>query len=253
MNSTQQINNQVKEAGWQFPNYLYNCLSSSQQSFVVDEFTGKRTLANYKKRLQHLGFEEMDNVLDAGCGMGQWSYALAQLNKNVEGVDIDAGRLIVATELAKNGGLTNVNFQNSGLEQLPFADNSFDAVFSYSVIMFTHMPSSFNEFYRVLKPGGKMYVMTDLWKWYFKLLKKDKKSIIPIALMLIRTIMGSKRKILFGKNWFVKQIKKAGFSTIECYKEGDATFNFNQSEEAKVAFYPNETIEDLLEVIAIKN
>ena len=54
-----------------------------------------------------------------------------------------------------------VTTEASGAEVLPFADGSFDLVFGHAILH--HLPDlqeSFNEFYRLLKPGGTIAFAT---------------------------------------------------------------------------------------------
>src|SRR6185295_5240606 len=45
-------------------------------------------------------------------------------------------------------------------EKLNFPDNTFDVIYSFGVIHHTpDMPQAAREIYRVLKPGGKIYIM----------------------------------------------------------------------------------------------
>lgn len=50
-------------------------------------------LDKYTDRLQAIGFAEHEHVLDAGCGYGQWSLALAGMNQAVSACDISPLRV----------------------------------------------------------------------------------------------------------------------------------------------------------------
>ena len=58
-------------------------------------------------------------------------------------------------------------FSYKNLEEIVFEDNFFDAIFSYKVMHYTNQSEVLNEFFTILKPGGKLNVMVDLWRWYF--------------------------------------------------------------------------------------
>ena len=64
-----------------------------------------------------------------------------------------------------------VDIENSNL---PFEDNSFDYVFSKSVIEHLYHPEKlFSEIYRVLKPGGTVITMCPAWEYNYKIFYED--------------------------------------------------------------------------------
>lgn len=121
-------------------------------------------LSKYKQRLACIGFDEFETVLDAGCGFGQWSFALAETAKSVEAIDTDEDRIQAAERLGKD--IPNVNFRTASLEDLPFEDESFDGVFCYSTIYYTDVCRSLKELCRVLRKGGYIYVSSNGLGWY---------------------------------------------------------------------------------------
>src|SRR4051812_49116178 len=87
-------------AGWRVPGALVAELSEYERDFLRIEMTGLRTRDYYAQRLKMIGFSGDGRVLDAACGIGQWSIALGEVFQNVDGVDINSGRLAVARALA---------------------------------------------------------------------------------------------------------------------------------------------------------
>ena len=65
--------------------------SDSEKSFFQRIYSDG--IIKYKRRLQAIGFSGEEMVLDAGCGYGQWSLALSELNKNVESLDFSKKRI----------------------------------------------------------------------------------------------------------------------------------------------------------------
>jgi len=93
-------------------------------------------------------------TLEVGFGSGALLRALAARGNDVYGVD--AGRDIV--ENAKAQGFTNVFHVDVSEEDLPFDDDSFDAVYCYEV--FEHLTNPhrlFFEIRRVLKSGHRLF------------------------------------------------------------------------------------------------
>ena len=97
-------------------------------------------------------------VLDAGCGSGRWTYAMASLGAVVVAVDLtDSG---VAAAHAATLDRDNVVVLQASLFQLPFRQGSFDFVVSWGVMH--HTPDTKAAFDRVapmVKRGGTFYVM----------------------------------------------------------------------------------------------
>lgn len=133
------------------------------------EFVTRWPLSYYRERVRRAGMVGFGAVLDVGCGFGQWSAALALENAHVTGVEVHPGRLDEARRLLRSLGLENAEFRNGDAQSLPFPDASFDALFCYSVFMFTDRARTLLEFARVLRPGGRLYVCTNARGWWLKL------------------------------------------------------------------------------------
>lgn len=146
-------------------------LNENDYSFVKRVFEGG--LEKYENRLKAIGFENLGKVLDAGCGFGQWTLALSGLNEKVIGTDISSIRLAVAKDLAQEEGLSNAEFRFATLEKQPFDDETFDAVFCYGAIFISDPKKVLNEFFRVLKPGGKIYTNANGLGWSLNLWKNE--------------------------------------------------------------------------------
>ena len=97
-------------------------------------------------------------VLDIGCGTGGAAFAIAQDHgtSTVTGVDV-AGNLIdeARVRAAERGFETRTSFVCVDPGPLPFADATFDVVFSKDSLI--HIPDKLavcREILRVLRPGG---------------------------------------------------------------------------------------------------
>jgi len=97
-------------------------------------------------------------ILDAGCGSGRWTYAMAMLGATVVAVDFtDAG---VAVTHEATMGLENVTVLQADVAHLPFRHDSFDCVVSWGVLHHTpDTKASFDRLVPLLKRGGTLYVM----------------------------------------------------------------------------------------------
>jgi ubiquinone/menaquinone biosynthesis C-methylase UbiE len=218
-----------KKNGWPVDQKFYDSLTEYEKSFVELELGTYKALDFYKSRLKVIGFSECKRVLDAGCGIGQWSIALGELNDNVDGIDLMPSRINFAQSLSRSMEKNNVNFRTGSLENLPYEDASFDVIFCYGVFMFTHIEKTLGEFYRVLKPGGKIYLNFNSLGWYAHLiidrgLKQGNFSVVWQALkMCMRYFCGGKQQILIRQHWLEKKVKNIGFKHTVFATEGHLT------------------------------
>ena len=102
-------------------------------------------------------YEGTGSLLDLGCGTCEHLKAFNKLGFEVVGVDLSPVSL-------KSAGQLNVKITNIETEPLPFPPNSFDFVFSKSVIEHLRNPSRLMEnALEVLRPGGTAVFMTPSW------------------------------------------------------------------------------------------
>jgi ubiquinone/menaquinone biosynthesis C-methylase UbiE len=110
---------------------------------------------DYPDILAELEKEPFTDLLDCGCGTAPMLTLLYEkyLDKHFTGIDLTPKMI----EVAKAKKMKNVNLVVGDCENLPFAENSFDAVICSE--SFHHYPNPqefFNSVYRVLRPGGRL-------------------------------------------------------------------------------------------------
>jgi phosphoethanolamine N-methyltransferase len=96
-------------------------------------------------------------VLDIGCGVGGADLVLArEMGARVHGVDIETGLVARCRANAERAGLADqVTYERTAPGPLPFADESFDHVFTHAALIHVDdKPAMFAEIHRVLRPGG---------------------------------------------------------------------------------------------------
>lgn len=101
-------------------------------------------------------------ILDLATGTGDLAVAMARRipQAGIVGADVSEGMLSVAAEKVEKRGLAGmVTFEVAAAEQLPFADEGFDAVTAaFGVRNFSDIPQGLREMRRVLRPGGRVYI-----------------------------------------------------------------------------------------------
>ena len=100
-------------------------------------------------------------VLDCGCGPGSVTIGLAEAVApgHAVGTDVEESQLEIGRASAGRNGVANVRFEVASAYELPFLDESFDAIFISAVMGNLREPlRGLSEARRVLKPGGVIAV-----------------------------------------------------------------------------------------------
>lgn len=113
--------------------------------------------------IAELQLKDGDTILDVGCGSGAHDRYLVHMTggKNpITAVDHSPYMIGEAIGIARAEGLEGaIKFQEGNAEALPFADNSFDAVMSVTVMEEVNADKMVAELVRVAKPGGRIGVI----------------------------------------------------------------------------------------------
>ncbi len=124
---------------------------NSEVAYPWDNYFG-RDLSKYL---------ENKEVLDLGClvgGRGVAWYERYKL-KSITGIDVSKDYIDASRKIAKNKSI-NAEYKLAKGENLPFEDSSFDAILTFDVLEHVQdLNKTLNECWRVLKPGGKMFLV----------------------------------------------------------------------------------------------
>lgn len=155
-----------------------------------------------------------DVVLDLGSGAGFDCFLAAQKvgsSGKVIGVDMTPGMLEKAQANALKYGYSNVEFRFGDIETLPVEDRSVDAIISNCVInLAPDKEKVFREAFRVLKPGGRMYISDMV------LLEELPEDLRNDKDLLAGCVAGA-----LLKEEYLRLLKKAGFSVEILNEDSD--------------------------------
>lgn len=126
----------------------------------VDEFHIRGRAATLELA-QAASVDSTNRVLDVGSGVGGTSRCLArEFGCRVTGIDLTDEYCRAAAMLSARIGLADlVDYRQGDATNLPFAEGSFDIVWTEHVAMnIPDKPKLYREMYRVLKPGGTLAI-----------------------------------------------------------------------------------------------
>lgn len=129
----------------------------SQQAEFIWGQTTKAGQIRVERRSQILtSLAELDTdkkILELGCGTGEYTLRLAKTNSKIISLDISRVLIERAKQKIKS---PNVNFIVADAENLPFKENTYDAVVGNAVLHHLNLDNALPEIKRVLKSGGKI-------------------------------------------------------------------------------------------------
>lgn len=120
--------------------------------------------------------------LEAGCGRGEFLRGFRDLGLDARGVDISEKAPVL------NPGIP-VKVSDIEKDGIPYDDDSFDVVYSKSVLEHFHDPERYmEEANRVLKPGGMLISLVPDWESCYKIYFDDHTHRSPFSVVSLRDI-----------------------------------------------------------------
>ena len=113
----------------------------------------------YEVVLRKIEVGPATTVLDMGCGAGAFCALAARRGARVSGIDASATLIAIAQQRVPQG-----DFRVGEIEDLPYADNSFDVVTAFNSIQYAATPlGALKEARRVACPGAR--ILRPLLSW----------------------------------------------------------------------------------------
>ena len=148
-----------------------------------------------KYMVETISEKRVHNALDAGCGHGVCSVVLSEISDKVTAVDLSDACLSTAQNIANKFGRNNIQFKHEDLQELSLENDSFDLIWCWGVAMMAPKPDLiFNNLFRVLKPGGTLYLGIYLKTWL--------SPVHQVLRHFLRTFFSSGKRKTFVLNFF---------------------------------------------------
>jgi len=118
--------------------------------------------------LGHVRIEPHYTILDVGCGGGRTLCKLAGVATQGKAYGVDYSEESVAISKRTNApwiAMDRVEVQHGSVSQLPFPEGMFDLVTAVEThFWWPNLPTDMREICRVLKPGGWLVVIAEVYK-----------------------------------------------------------------------------------------
>ena len=144
----------------EFVKYIFNDISGTYD-FLNHFLSCGVDIIWRNKFIKSLNFSNHDKVLDVATGTGDVAFAIRKKYKTeIIGLDLSINMLEKAKQKSKKYKIDDISFIEGDAENLPFDDNTFDKlVISYGLRNLGNCERGLSEFYRVLKPNGKIGIL----------------------------------------------------------------------------------------------
>jgi ubiquinone/menaquinone biosynthesis C-methylase UbiE len=122
-----------------------------------------------------------DRVLDLGCGTGWASRRIARVVTAGEVAGLDVADEMLRRAERASAGIENVRYVWGSAENIPATDNYFSKVLSVeSFYYYADQGRALAELRRVLQPGGKLFILINLYKDNHYSLRWIKELKVPV-------------------------------------------------------------------------
>jgi ubiquinone/menaquinone biosynthesis C-methylase UbiE len=142
--------------------------------------------------LSHISVETHDTILDVGCGGGRTVSKLAAIatEGKVCGLDYSKESVAVASRINREWiKMGRVEIREGTVSQLPFPDAVFDLVTAVEThFWWPDLLAGMREVLRVLKPGGTLIIIAEIYKGAQTATAKLAEKYLPLSGMALLSV-----------------------------------------------------------------
>ena len=142
--------------------------------------------------LAQISVGKRDTILDAGCGGGRTVNKLAALAPEGKVYGIDFSEESVAAATRMNARLIDsgrVEIRHGSVSELPFSEGMFDLITAVEThFWWPNLPDDMREVRRVVKPGGTLIVIAEIYKGATTKIGKMADKVLPQSGMKLLTV-----------------------------------------------------------------
>lgn len=162
--------------------------------------------------LSHILIHQHEVVLDVGCGGGRTVSKMAAIvtQGKVYGMDHSPESVAVAARVNSEWiARARVEIREGSVSQLPFSPGLFDLVTAVEThFWWPNLPSDMREVLRVLRPGGRLIIIAEIYKGAQTRMARVAEKYLPLSGMTLLTV--EEHRELFAH---------AGFSDVQIMTE----------------------------------
>lgn len=202
-----------------------------ERSLAWDKFQNEK-INVVDKALKYLDFGKDKVILDAGCGLGRFSLAAAELmtkNSKIFAVDISQSMLNIVDTKAKNNDF-NIETINCSIEKLPFSDEYFDEIYCNLVLYHVEdIEFALAQLKKSLKKEGKIIFLVPEFRWLTELIDWQDRALLSLGYKyddILLAPTGTDRFCKDNANLFISKI-----FNIEKIIEHNGSMTFPTSQE----------------------